>query len=219
MRQLPRHLLKDAYHYGRLQKYQKDQSIFLRGDAKPGLSIIVSGVVKVGNFDLEGRYQLTALLKTGDTFGEFTLFTQLPRTHNSNAFTDCEILLMNQSQFNRWSSDNPEITPYMLTNISQKLHTALELLDDIKRLPVHVRLAKIILTLCTEQESCKLDLRQSDYAEFLGLTVLSTHKAIKKLNQMKLIQSYYGGVKVGNPQQLKNFVSEKSSLLPIEFNE
>ena len=216
MRQLPQSMLDDAHRYGLMQRYKKDQSIHLRGDAKPGLSIIVSGVVKVGNFDLEGRYQLSALLKAGDTFGEFTLFTSLPRTHNSSAFTDCEILLVNQPQFNSWMLDKPEIAQHMLTNISQKLHTVLELLDDIKRLPVHVRLAKVILTLCVEQDTSNLELRQSDYAEFLGLTVLSTHKAIKKLNKMNLIRSFYGGINVDDLEQLKRFVAEQSSLLPVE---
>ncbi len=216
MRQLPQPMLDEARRYGQMQRYRKGQSIHLRGDAKPGLSIIISGVVKVGNFDLDGRYQLSALLRSGDTFGEFTLFTSLPRTHNSNAFTDCEILLVNQSQFNSWTLDEPDIVQHMLTNISQKLHSALELLDDIKRLPVHVRLAKIILVLCMEQDSTSLKLRQSDYAEFLGLTLLSTHKAIKKLNQLNLIQSFYGGIKVANLKQLKRFIVEHSSLLPVE---
>lgn len=216
MRQLPESMLKDAYHYGRMYRYQKGQSIHLRGDTKPGLSIIISGIVKVGNFDLEGRYQLTALLKAGDTFGEFTLFAKLPRTHNSSAFTDCEILLINQTQFNLWISDKPEIAMSMLSNISQKLHTALELLDDIKRLPVHVRLAKIIIALCIEQATFTLKLRQSDCAEILGLTVLSTHKAINKLNNLGLIKSGYGIIEVAELSVLKSFVLEHSSLIQIE---
>jgi len=217
-RQLPASIIKEAHHYGHKTCYQQGQSIHLRGDAKPGLSIILNGLVKVGNFDLEGRYQLTALLKTGDTFGEFTLFTQLPRTHNSSAFSDCEILLINQTQFEYWLKDKPEIAALMLTNISQKLHSALEALDDIKRLPVHIRLAKVIIALCIEQETTTLTLRQSDCAEFLGLTVLSAHKAIKKLSDLRHVQSHYGTITVPNLAVLQSFVSEHSSLYPLEPN-
>ncbi len=217
LRQLPQSMLDVAHEYGRMYRYPKGQLIHTRGDSKPGLSIIVKGVVKVGNFDLEGRYQLTALLKEGDTFGEFTLFTDLPRTHNATAFSDCEIILINQKQFAFWLAKQPIVAQYMLTNISEKLHTVLELLDDIKRLPTHVRLAKVLLSLCIEQETTNLTIRQSDCAELLGLTVLSTHKALKTLNNLELIQSYYGGIAVSELDRLKRFVSKHSSVLPLEY--
>ena len=216
MRQLPLELLLQAPLYGNQKHYHAGETIHLRGDRKPGLSVIMEGLVKVGNAGLDGGYQLTALLKKGDTFGEFTLFASLPRTHNANAFTDCIVVQLNPSQFEQWMTDCPSLSTAMLANVSQKLHSALEMLDDTRRLSMPARLAKVVMTLASEQNTQVLSLRQSDCAEMLGVTLLSAHKALNKLTQKGLLSSHYGKIEILDATALTAFVEQESSLQELK---
>ena len=216
MRQLPLHILDQATGYGTRKRYSAGENIHLRGDRKPGLSVVIDGLVKVGNTGFDGAYQLTALLKKGDTFGEFTLFANLPRTHNADAFSDCEIVQLTTQQFEYWVSKEPALVAAMLANVSQKLHSALEMLDDTKRLALPVRLAKMLLALSAEQNSLHLALRQSDCAELLGVTVLSAHKALKVLAKEELLASRYGKIEISDRARLGEYVSAKASLHSLD---
>lgn len=74
-----------------LVHYTDKQMIHCRGDQKPGLSIVKSGTVQVGVSGADGTFVLTTILGPGECFGEFTLFTELPRTHDIFAAGDTYI--------------------------------------------------------------------------------------------------------------------------------
>ena len=67
---------------GRLVNYEDGQLIHSRGAAAPGISIVAKGVAHVGVYGMDGKFVMTAILGEGECFGEFTLFTELPRTHD-----------------------------------------------------------------------------------------------------------------------------------------
>ena len=63
--------------FGTLRTYAATSTIHERGIKNKGLSLVVSGEVKIGNYGLDGSYQITTVLRRGDTFGEFTLYASL----------------------------------------------------------------------------------------------------------------------------------------------
>jgi CRP-like cAMP-binding protein len=195
--------------------FAQGHQIHDRGDYKPGLSVVAQGEVKVGNYGLDGQYQLTAILRQGDTFGEFTLFANLPRTHNAQAYTDCEVLHLSERAFDDLIAKYPDFLRFMLASIAVKLHITLERLDDVLRLPTHVQLAKLLFQLSQVQQTNDIKLRQSDCAERLGVTVLSAHKAIKKLLALELITTSYGMIHISNLEQLALWLEDHLSLLPL----
>ncbi len=185
-------------------KYQNGQTIHLKGNNQSGLSIVCTGSVQIGNYDLKGRYQHRATLHPGATFGEATLFNHVNRTHNATAGEDCSVIQMNKSQFNACAQHEPFLIPFLLRSISAKLNFALEQLDDITRLPSHVRLAKLLLTHCDEDGLVLLN--QSEVADLLNLTVLSCHKALKKLAHDALVRTSYRKIHIVDTAALQNFV-------------
>ena len=93
--------------------------------------------------------------------------------------------------------------------------TVLERLDDMRRLPTHVQLAKFIYQGYLMSNQRLIKLRQSDYAERLGVTVLTAHKALNTLLTLNLIEKKYGGVEIVNTQKLAEYLSDNTSLLPL----
>ncbi|MCZ4241712.1 Crp/Fnr family transcriptional regulator [Alteromonas macleodii] len=201
--------------FGTLRTYAATSTIHDRGSKNKGLSVVVSGEVKIGNYGLDGSYQITTVLQRGDTFGEFTLYASLARTHHAEALTECKVLQIPEPAFRSLTSQHLAIAEFITRSLAIKLHSALERLDDIRRLPTHVQLAKLIYQSYLTSKHVFIPLRQSDYAERLGVTVLTAHKSLTKLYDLKLIEKRYGGVAITQVERLEGFLKESSSLLPL----
>jgi CRP/FNR family cyclic AMP-dependent transcriptional regulator len=175
----------------------------------------LAGQVKVGNYGVDGNYQLTTVLERGDTFGEFTLYASLARTHHAQAMSDCTVLQINESRFRKLEAAHPEVVVFLTRNLAIKLHATLERLDDILRLPIHVQLAKLIYQTSAAQHTTAVQLRQSDYAERLGVTVLTAHNALNKLVSLSLIRKQYGKVEIVDVTAMSEWLNDNTSLLPV----
>ncbi len=204
------HLLDQCSKYASIKEYADQATIHNRGELKLGLSVIYSGQVKIGNYGIDGSYQHSVTLLKGDTFGEFTLLNNLPRTHHAMALGKCKLIQMSENQFDQCVEDNPEFSKFLLRSMSLKLHITLEKLDDIQRLPTYIRLAKLLLQYADQHGL--VNLRQKDIAEQLGVTVLSSHKAIKKLADLLLIKSIYGAIVINQLTQFKQWVQQQMRL-------
>lgn len=209
-------LLENALTFGRCVEYQDNETIHYRGDLLPGLSIVYSGQVRVGNYGLDGHYQLTTILEKGETFGEFTLFANLPRTHNAEANNKTQVIQMNVAQYNGFIKAYPQVEKMLLSSLANKLHQTLENLDDVLRLPTHTRLAKILFKLSKQQQTQILKVKQNQCAQWLGVTVLSAHKALKKLQNEQLIKTAYGVIHIENMSALREWLLLQSSIFPLQ---
>jgi CRP/FNR family cyclic AMP-dependent transcriptional regulator len=129
------------------------------------------------------------------------LFNNLPRTHHAMALSRCKLIQMSENQFDQCAQESPRLSKFLLRLMSLKLHITLEKLDDIQRLSTYIRLAKLLLQHADQHGSVKL--RQKDIAEQLSVTVLSSHKAIKKLAGLLLIKLSYGAIVI-NQHSLNN---------------
>ncbi len=212
---MPGPMLEKCLAYGKLVHYPVGKLIHDRGDKKPGISLVVSGEVEVGNYDIEGRYYLTAILGVGEVFGEFTVLANLPRTHNAVAMNNCQILQISASQTHKLLTDIPQVQTFLLQSLATRLHKVLERLDDVIRLPTHVQLAKYLYQIYSQTQHNKIELRQQDLAIRLGVTVLSIHKAIKKLSALNLIHTSYGAVLIPDRVYFVQWLNEQSGILPL----
>lgn len=212
---MPDDYLDICIPFGKVKNYAVSLTIHDRGSKNKGLSIVVAGDVKIGNYGLDGSYQITTILQRGDTFGEFTLYASLARTHHAQALTQCKILQIPEPAFRSLINQHPEISDFISRSLAIKLHAALERLDDIRRLPTYVQFAKLIYQSYLNSQSDVIPLRQSDYAERFGVTVLTAHKSLTKLYDLQLIEKRYGGIAITNVERLKNFLKDSSSLLPL----
>ena len=92
---------------------------------------------------------------------------------------------------------------------------ALENLDDVLRLPTHIRLAKVLFKLSKQQQTQEHKIKQNQCAQLLGVTVLSAHKALKKLQKAQLIRTAYGGIHIDSIDGLREWLLKQSSIFPV----
>lgn len=212
MEQLSAPVRDEVAKAGTVIRYQDGQLIHNRGDQKPGVSIVVSGAVQVGIFGADGRFIITSNLGVGQTFGEFTLFANLPRTHDITAAGPTQINQISAPAFLRLYNEQSEISRALLNTSLVRSHRLLEMMDAMRRLPMRERTAKVLFTLLqTAGGAQSFEYRQSDLAFALGVSRTSLSKALRDLNALGLIETGYGQIKIPDPEVLQDWVTTHCS--------
>lgn len=206
---LPEDIQSKLLSAASISKYADGGLIHSRGDDKPGLSIIKSGSVHAGIIGPDGSFVMTSILGPGHVFGEFTLFANLPRTHDISAAGPTEIYQIPAAKFMKLYETEPEISRALLSSALVRLHTLLEMLDAIRRLPIRERTAKILLSIAQLAGNTKsFKCRQSDLAFTLGISRVSTGKALKQLEHLGLLELGYGVIELPYPDRLTDWVEQ-----------
>lgn len=190
-----------------LMKYSNGQLIHTRGSLKPGLSIVHKGGAHVGVNGIDGTFVMVAALGPGECFGEFTLFTQLPRTHDISSIGESQIYQLSQHKFDALYQREPSISKALLKTTLMRTHVLLEMLDAIRRLPILERTAKVLLSMSYSLGGSNvLRGRQDELAFTLGVTRISLGKALKELSHLGLIEIGYAKITIPDRVQLSDWV-------------
>lgn len=189
--------------------YNDGQLIHCRGDDKPGLSVIASGAAQVGVNGIDGVFVMTTQLRQGECFGEFTLFTDLPRTHDVSAVGMTDIYQLSRYKFDQLNAAYPELSEAILTVTLWRNHMLLETLDAVRRLPVLERTARILSSMPVAPGAHdRVRCRQSDLAFTLGVTRVSLSKALRELSDLGLIKPGYGFIEIVNRDQFNRWIAD-----------
>jgi CRP-like cAMP-binding protein len=200
-----------------LVRYRDGELIQSRGDTTPGLRIVRTGAVRAGNIGADGKYLELGVFGPGQTFGEMTVFAGLPRTFNVYASGPTTIGHIDEVRMGRLLRDHPELARVFLRTLATQLHAALEFVEDLRRLPVAVHVAKLIATMVkTGKGAAVLEVTQTSLAETLGVTRIPVARALERLEKEGLLRHTYGRIEVPNEAALQAWVEEHLALRPVE---
>jgi CRP-like cAMP-binding protein len=199
-----------------LVRYRDGELIQARGDRTPGLRIVRAGAVRVGNVGADGESLVLGVFGPGQTFGEMTLFADLPRTFDVYASGPTTIGHIDKDRMEGLMREHPELARVFLRTLATQLHAALEFVEDLRRLPVTVHVAKLLSTMAkTEKRMASLEVTQGSLCEILGVTRVSVARALDRLEEEGLLRRGYGRIEVPDVASLRAWVAENSKLLPV----
>lgn len=199
-------------------KYDDGQSIHSRGDNKPGVSIVKSGAARIGTLGMDGSFITVSVLGVGQSFGEHTLFADLPRTHDVSAVGPTEIDQIPGPVFMRLFDEQRELAPALLKTALARSYAFLEQLDDMRRLALHVRLAKFLMSIgvANQQAEAVIKCLQSELAFTLGVSRVAIGKAVKRLHAAGLIEPGYGQITLRDRARLKRWIDAEIKIVPLQ---
>ena len=193
-------------------RYSDGELIHNRGDDKPGLSIVRSGLIRVGVIRSDGTFVITSILGEGQTFGEFTLFADLPRTHDIIAQGEAEVWQLPGQRFLRLCETNANLLPALLKTSLVRNYILLEMIEAMRSLPVLERVAKTLLILVTTaRHGDGFYTRQSDFAATLGMSRATLSKALAQLEERTLIERGYGRITISDHIALTEWVRARDN--------
>ncbi len=214
---LPAPLWQRLSEFGSCQQYASRQLISSRGDRTQALCIVEQGAVRVSNMGLDGRRVETATLEPGDCFGEFTLFLGSPRFFDFHAEGDTRVRSIAKAQFDLLMADSAPLRNGVLEMLSRRLLTAVEIIEDMRRLPLPTQAAKLIHLQSETDASGQLHFpgSQTDMADLLGVSRVAVGKALAKLQDKGLIRTAYRRIDITDSQKLRQWLQKRTQLLQI----
>jgi CRP/FNR family transcriptional regulator, cyclic AMP receptor protein len=201
---------------GSVRSYSDGQVIQQRGDTQPGLSMITTGQVAAGNVGLDGSLLATALLRPGETFGEFTLFAGLPRTQTLWSQGQTDICHVTATRFMKLFDADPSIARAMIALTLQRSYELMEFMDAQRRLSLAARVARLLLiSVDAETGSEAIECRHEDLAFMLGVSRVATGKALGRLEKDGFVVRRYGYIEIPDVQAMRSMLAAEDPLFPI----
>ncbi len=196
---------RSIYHHGQL--------IQTRGDTDSGLCIVRKGAIRVGNQGKDGSYLTTSILAPGQCYGEFTLLAGLPRTHEMIAVGATEIDRISKGRFLELYDSEPQLAKALLKISLIRNHSLLEFMDDMRRLPLMVHVAKFVYRAAKGKP--QISIRQEDLAFTFGVSRVSMGKVLKRLAALELIGLGYGKIELASQAKFQRWLAEQSLIEPL----
>jgi CRP-like cAMP-binding protein len=103
----------------------RGQVLINEGDASDCLYFLKSGELAIYKFDKKAaRNNLIGYVEPGEIFGEMSFLNNLPRSASVKANTDCEIAIINRSEFNKMFATQDALMQTLVKTLSERLHKA-----------------------------------------------------------------------------------------------
>ncbi|TGD58439.1 Crp/Fnr family transcriptional regulator [Flavobacterium humi] len=185
--------LLESYQAAR-KKYNKGETIFEEGNFPAHYYQIVSGEVKMCNFNDDGKEFVQGFFHDGQSFGEPPLFLERVYPANAIAVTDCEILLVPKTAFLSLIRENAQVSLAIIENLAQRLHYKSVMAAEISSQEPEHRLLKLMDYSITffkiekGKDGHRIDLTRQQMADLTGLRVETVIRAIKSMEKKGEIQ-------------------------------
>ncbi|MGO4710925.1 Crp/Fnr family transcriptional regulator [Chryseobacterium sp. 2TAF14] len=168
--------------------YSPSENIFKEGESPNYYFQIISGNVKMNNYDESGKESIQHLLEKGDCIGESLLFMNRSYPMNAIALTACEVLSLTKQKFLSLLEENPKICFEMNRSLSEKLYFKQIMAQNMSTQNPTVKLKTLMDYLksfeCTEKRFMfQIPLTRQQMASLTGLCVETVIRALKRMEK------------------------------------
>jgi len=183
--------------YGALKKsFDKNETIFEEGNLPTHYYQIISGEVKMSNYNDDGREFIQGIFYKDQSFGEPPLF--LNQNYPANAITvnDSEIFLLPKSNFMKLLEENSNISIKIIENLAQRLYYKSVMAAEMSTQEPEHRILKLIdhgiayFNFQKDENGYLINFTRQQMGDLTGLrveTVIRTIKALEKKGILKII--------------------------------
>lgn len=176
-----------------IKNYRPSEIIFNEGDPPNYYYQIITGEVKLNNYNDEGKEVIQTLLEDGQSIGESLLFMDKPYPINAIAITNCKILKLPKCIFLDLLKIYPEICLDMNKLLSQRLYFKLIMTQNLGTQSPMAKLKILMDYLKSSQEkqapySFMIPLTRQQMASLTGLCVETAIRTIKTMERNKIVK-------------------------------
>lgn len=182
-------------------KFDRDEMILHEEDDNHYLFLVASGAVKVFGTSADGKEQITAIARPGDSFNDVAAFDGSPTPSGAQALTPVVVYKLNGRELLSKSCRYGALAANIIRTLGQKIRDLGELVADLSFRPVAGRLAGILLEHVPQSGTVKLT--QRDMASMAGTAREVIARALKSLEEDGIIRVERQRIVILNPEELK----------------
>ncbi|WP_316635392.1 Crp/Fnr family transcriptional regulator [uncultured Flavobacterium sp.] len=183
--------------YGAVKKnFAKNEIIFEEGNLPTHYYQIVSGEVKMSNYNDDAREFIQGIFYKEQSFGEPPLFLNQKYPANAIAVEDSEILLLPKNSFMKLLEENSAISIKIIENLAQRLYYKSVMAAEMSTQEPEHRVLKLIdhgiayFNFKKNENGYLINFTRQQIGDLTGLrveTVIRTIKALEKKGVLKII--------------------------------
>ncbi|KQB38304.1 Crp/Fnr family transcriptional regulator [Flavobacterium aquidurense] len=183
--------------YGALKKsFGKNEIIFEEGNLPSHYYQVISGEVKMSNYNDDGREFIQGIFYKDQSFGEPPLFLNQNYPANAIAVDDSEILLLTKNNFMKLLEENPAVSIKIIENLAQRLYYKSVMAAEMSTQEPEHRVLKLMdhgiayFNFKKDENGYLINFTRQQIGDLTGLrveTVIRTIKALEKKGILKII--------------------------------
>ncbi|MBO9583531.1 MAG: Crp/Fnr family transcriptional regulator [Flavobacterium sp.] len=183
--------------YGVIKKtYDRNDIIFEEGNLPLHYYQIISGEVKMSNYNDDGREFIQGIFYNGQSFGEPPLFLNQKYPANAIAVENAEIFILPKDSFLKLLEENPKVSLKVIENLAQRLYYKSVMAAEISTHEPEHRVLKLIdhgiayFNFQKDKNGYLINFTRQQIGDLTGLrveTVIRAIKALEKKGELKII--------------------------------
>jgi CRP-like cAMP-binding protein len=183
------------------RQYQKDDYIFLEGEAPEALYVVKMGKVKVLRHSTDGKDVVLRMAGPGQLLGSVAVFDGGGYPGTAQAIEDCAVLVIGRNDCLTLVSRYPVFALAVINDMGLRLRSSAEQIRSLAVERVEQRIARTLLKLgqtagadTPEGRVIELPLTRQDVADMTGTTVETAIRVMSKFRREELIFTRRGKV-------------------------
>lgn len=183
--------------YGVIKKaFDKNDIIFEEGNLPLNYYQVVSGEIKMSNYNDDGREFIQGIFYKEQSFGEPPLFLDQKYPANAVAVENAEILILAKDNFMKLLEENPSVSINIIKNLAQRLYYKSVMAAEISTHEPEHRVLKLMdhgiayFNFQKDKNGYLINFTRQQIGDLTGLrveTVIRTIKALEKKGELKII--------------------------------
>lgn len=179
---------------GEYETYPAQAVIFSEGSQPKFYFQIVNGIVELNNYHEDGKEFTQNILSDGQSFGEYLLFGNKPYPMNAVATTECRILILSKSDFQRLISQNEEVSSNIFKCLSDRLYYKYLMQFSITSTNPTYKIKALMDYLkgynssTTSGHSFHIPFTRRQLANLTGLRIETVIRTIKKMEKERIVR-------------------------------
>lgn len=183
------------------REYQKDDYIFLEGEAPEALYIVRTGKVKVLRHSTDGKDVVLRVTGPGQLLGSVAVFDGGGYPGTAQAIEDCSLLVVARNDCLTLVQRFPVFALTVISDMGTRLRSSAEQIRSLAVERVEQRIARTLLKLgqtagvdTPEGRVIEMPLTRQDVADMTGTTVETAIRVMSKFRRQELIRTRRGKV-------------------------
>jgi CRP-like cAMP-binding protein len=148
---LPLSAIEDLTQRVTIRRVSAQTNVVAQDESGDALFVIMSGRIKVVIFGENGREVTLSMLRTGDSFGEMSLFDGNTRSANCVAVEPSALLVLSREDLLRHMAAHPRTSLNLLGQMASRLRRADETIAQLALCDVNERLIRRLADLAHEE--------------------------------------------------------------------
>ncbi|MCD0463833.1 Crp/Fnr family transcriptional regulator [Flavobacterium sp. ENC] len=183
--------------YGASKKfYEKASTVFEEGKLPTHYYQIVSGEIKMNNYNDDGREFIQGIFYKDQSFGEPPLFLNQKYPASAVAVEETQVLCLPKSDFMKLLEENPVVSIRIIENLAQRLYYKSVMAAEMSTQEPEHRVLKLIdhgiayFNFKKDPNGYLINFTRQQIGDLTGLrveTVIRTIKTLEKKGVLKII--------------------------------